>query len=124
MLQKYKKIIGVILGVLILFVLYAIFFKKEAEAPLSSSVPASSIAGDEGELLMLLSQLEDITLDGTFFSDPLFTSLTDFTVNFALEPRQRPNPFAPIGSDGILPAAQQGTSSVDVSVINFEDTDL
>lgn len=114
MFQNYKKIIGVILGILVLFVLYSMFFKKEAEAPLSSTT-TSALAGEDNELLVLLSQLNSIHLDGSFFSDPLFTSLTDFTVNLTREPRQRPNPFAPIGSDGVLPSVQQGTTSIEVT---------
>ena len=115
MFQKYKKIIGVVLGILILFVLYSMFFKKAPEAALTSS-NTSTVPSADNELLLLFSQLKTINLDGAFFSDQLFLSLTDFSVSLTLEPRQRPNPFAPIGSDGIeriTQPAQQGTSSVE-----------
>ncbi|MCR4274964.1 MAG: hypothetical protein NUW02_02865 [Candidatus Campbellbacteria bacterium] len=116
MFQKYKKIIGVVLGILILFVLYSMFFKKAPEATLTSS-NTSTVPSADNELLLLLSQLKTIDLDGAFFSDQLFLSLTDFSVSLTLEPRQRPNPFAPIGSDGVerttTQPTQQGTSSVE-----------
>jgi hypothetical protein len=111
MFQKYKKIIGIVLGVLALFVLYTVF-KPKAEAPLTSTTTTATLSGEDSELLALLSELNTIKLDGAFFTNQLFLSLTDFSVNLTLEPRQRPNPFAPIGSDGVLPSTQQGTSSV------------
>ncbi|QQR82874.1 hypothetical protein IPJ70_02075 [Candidatus Campbellbacteria bacterium] len=112
MFEKYKKIIGIVLGILVLFVVYMVF-KPKAEAPLSATTTAAAaLSGQDSELLALLSQLNAIKLNGAFFTDQLFLSLTDFSVNLAPEPRQRPNPFAPIGSDGVSANTQQGTSSV------------
>jgi len=52
-----------------------------------------------GDLLGILSDLQQIKLDGTIFTDPVFQNLTDFSVEIPPEPISRPNPFLPIGQD-------------------------
>ncbi|MCK9352002.1 MAG: hypothetical protein WCT49_03880 [Candidatus Paceibacterota bacterium] len=58
--------------------------------------------GDGAEILALLRQMENISLDTALFSDPMFLGLSDFTVELIAEPASRPNPFAPIGQDVML----------------------
>lgn len=51
------------------------------------------------DLLGILSDLQQIKLEGDIFTDPVFQSLTDFSVEIPPEPVSRPNPFLPIGQD-------------------------
>ena len=48
------------------------------------------------DVLATLSSLHTIKLDNTIFSDPVFTSLTDYGVAIPPESAGRRNPFAPI----------------------------
>jgi len=48
------------------------------------------------EILTTLSSLNTIRLDNTIFSDPVFTSLTDYGVTIPPENIGRRNPFAPL----------------------------
>lgn len=48
------------------------------------------------DILATLSSLHVIKLDGSIFTDPVFTSLTDYGVSIPPETAGRRNPFAPI----------------------------
>lgn len=50
----------------------------------------------DSDVVTTLLQLRSITLSGGIFSDPLFSSLRDFSTDIIPEPVGRPDPFAPI----------------------------
>ncbi len=106
MFQKYKKIILIAGAIVLLFVVYTVFLKKDAEPVLSTSSRTSALSTQDNELITLLSQLRTIDLDRSLYSDPVFLSLSDFSVVLIPEPISRPNPFAPIGSEGVAPVVQ------------------
>ena len=54
--------------------------------------------GPNAELISTLLALRAVKLDGTIFTDPVFTSLKDFSTEIVPEPIGRPNPFAPLNS--------------------------
>ena len=60
------------------------------------------------EQLALLAKIQSIKLDGTFFKDPVFASLQDWTIQLGQEEAGRVNPFTPV--EGLarpkLPAAR------------------
>ncbi|MCX6736410.1 MAG: hypothetical protein NTZ13_04995 [Candidatus Parcubacteria bacterium] len=72
------------------------------ESPISVEVPSSTPSETGDQILALLQELNVIQLDDTIFSDPTFLSLKDYHVDLAEEPRERNNPFAPIGKDAVL----------------------
>lgn len=63
----------------------------------SPSTPASNPANDavSQQLLITLSNLHTIRLNGSIFSNPAFVSLTDFGVVIPPQPAGRRNPFLP-----------------------------
>ncbi|MCI0542755.1 hypothetical protein L0Y69_03340 [bacterium] len=66
----------------------------------------TGVTAEEGKaILALLNDLRSLQLDETFFSDPIFVSLEDWSVVLTPEPIGRPNPFAPIGEDTRTPPA-------------------
>jgi hypothetical protein len=85
MYQKYKKIIWGVVIVLALFVLYSIFFKKSPEPALTQASAAGTTAADE-ELIALLNQVKGIDLNSAIFSNELFLSLTNYSVELVPEP--------------------------------------
>lgn len=68
----------------------------------SLSTPSPAVVIQESpasqSLLVALSNLHTIKLNGAVFSDPAFQSLSDFGVTIPPQPTGRRNPFAPLGS--------------------------
>jgi len=70
-----------------------------------TSLGESPLEGTLGrELLLTLARLRSTKLDTTIFSDPVFSSLKDFSVEIAPQPVGRRNPFSSFGA-GAQPAA-------------------
>ncbi len=137
----------IIAVVLILGVVgYEMFFANKTAAPAgglqttagvgagTSGAPqvATAAAGTQGaaaagaDFVSLLLSVKSITLDDSIFSSQAFTTLQDF--NRPIPPDTnpgRPNPFAPIGSDGTASATQISTSnpsSVTATTATFNGT--
>ncbi|MEK7645113.1 MAG: type 4a pilus biogenesis protein PilO [Patescibacteria group bacterium] len=51
----------------------------------------------KAKVVEMLSRLSSLKLERAFFDSPLFKTLQDFGVEVVVEPKGRPNPFAPIG---------------------------
>lgn len=90
--------------VVVVVVLYLMFVRgssnDSSSALLAVSVedPATTILGRS--LLTALAQLQTTKLDQTFFADPVFRSLSDWSHEIAKQDVGRRNPFAPIGTGG------------------------
>ncbi len=109
MFQKYKKVILIAVAIVFLFVLYTVFFKKEEEPVLSTAAGVQGLSAENNELIALLSELRSIKLEKDIFNNNVLLSLFDFSVILIPEPVSRPNPFAPIGSEGSVPEVQNQT---------------
>ncbi|MCX6739210.1 MAG: hypothetical protein NT098_04155 [Candidatus Parcubacteria bacterium] len=72
------------------------------ESPIAVEIPSPTPSETGDQILALLQELNVIQLDDTIFADPTFLSLKDYHVDLAEEPRERSNPFAPIGKDAVL----------------------
>lgn len=120
-----KRILVAVLAVFTVFML-ASASQKETQAQEPMVVPDTVSSGGEGnqkgrEILTLLADLKKITLDESVFSDPVFRSLKDISVELIPEPKGRPNPFAPLGKDAILNEAQ-GMATFSPRDISFSST--
>ncbi|MFA5830826.1 MAG: hypothetical protein WC878_03280 [Candidatus Paceibacterota bacterium] len=74
---------------------------------------ASGASNETGEqILALLEELTRVELDVSIFDDPVFQSLKDYHVDLTEEPKQRDNPFAPIGQDVIIEETQGTPTTV------------
>lgn len=98
---------NILIGILVLGVAgYLNVFQKETQAQETLITPDVSVVAENDqqgqEILSLLADLKRIRLDGSIFSDPLFQSLQDFSVELNPEPKGRQNPFAPLGRDFIF----------------------
>ncbi len=60
---------------------------------------STQVQAENQEFLRRLAELQRVEIDQTFFSDPRFLSLRDFSRPAAPEPVGRSNPFAPISSN-------------------------
>jgi len=112
--MKQSKKIFLIIG-LFVFAALGMFFsgdKSFAQDSLISVETASNAAGTGEEILALLAEFSVIKLDDAIFTDPIFLSLKDYHVDLVQEPKQRDNPFAPIGQDIII----EETAGTPVSV--------
>ncbi|MSR70441.1 hypothetical protein EXS62_00090 [Candidatus Kaiserbacteria bacterium] len=93
---KNKKIVGGIVGVILLGLVYYVWTSSSSTALLSDSSTQTSPISQE--ILTTLSSLHTITLEKgkTIFTDPIFVSLTDYSKTLPAEPAGRRNPFAPV----------------------------
>lgn len=93
--EKKQKIILGVLGVVLLFSVYNVFFKKaefESELTFNSSSEIESTVGRE--IITTLNKLQTIQIDPAFFESELFNSLINFHVELSPEPISKPDPFA------------------------------
>lgn len=99
------KIIGwVVLAVIIGSALYSLFLggKEEATGQVQPNASASQNVGKE--FLSLRNRLQNISFESDLFTNSLFTSLKDLSIQLPTPIIGRPNPFDRIGNDiGIAP---------------------
>jgi hypothetical protein len=73
--------------------IYLTYFSGGSSSATLSSDNSSPLSQD---VLVTLNNLHTIKLDNTLFSDPLFTSLSDYGVAIPPQTAGRHNPFAPL----------------------------
>lgn len=95
-----KKILAIIAIIIIVFIAYNYFFKKDNNTQLITSnldVLQTNKLNAGKEIVALLSDLKSLQLNDDIFKNKEFRSLEDFSLPIASEPKGRNNPFAPIG---------------------------
>ncbi len=96
-----QKILIVVITVLLAgFLGYNLLTATPDVSVYTDSMNNTDQAGQE--ILVLVTKMQSISIDGSIFSSPLFSHLVDFDVTPIPEPAARSNPFAPIGYDGAL----------------------
>jgi hypothetical protein len=116
-----KNIVMAVVLIVLLVIAYFMFFKGE-EVPLGETIGVENLGPDGmpianggvglgagADLLPFLLQLNSLKLDDSIFSDPVFVSLEDYTIEIAPQPQGRSNPFAPLGGES---RAQAGSSRI------------
>ncbi len=130
-----KIIIGVILLVLAIAG-YSVFFKKSASTPTAAlqttTTGVTDSSGNAGadatvgrDFLTTLLNINTIRLDDSLFADAGFAALQDFSRPLPEDPNPgRPNPFAPVGSDGgvVSPVATNAPSAITATGATFNGT--
>jgi hypothetical protein len=110
---KNNKVILLVLLIIVAFAGYSFVFKKDAPAGDSSLTVDSSVDGGGQsaigkDLIITLSKLKSLALDDTFFRDPVFNNLNDFSVPIVPQEIGRDNPFSPIS--GLVSSDNSGLS--------------
>lgn len=111
--QKTKQIIIILVVIIIAFIGFKMFFADQ-ETGNTTLITDQTTTGqfvDGQTILVLLDNLNKITLDESVFSDKIFTSLVSFERPIADQIIGRPNPFLPIGLDGSSLILPKGTST-------------
>jgi hypothetical protein len=90
-LKKNRMYIGIVLLLAAGFWVYMTYFTGSSGELLTSNT-SSPLSQD---VLLTLSNLNTLKLDDSIFSDPVFTSLSDYSVAIPPEAAGRRNPFAP-----------------------------
>lgn len=122
-MSHYKKI--TLAGVIIFLVfVYSGVSQKEIRAQEEALVVPDVIPSEEGgqtgrEILNLLADLKKVKLDESIFADPIFQLLKDTSVELDLEPKGRPNPFAPLGKDVVLDESQDFSTTTSLRDVPF-----
>mgnify|MGYP003394305743 FL=1 len=93
-------IILIVGGLLVAGVVWYSFLRERQPEALLQSEDLTTGNAIDSDVVAVLLQLRAVSLSGTIFTDPVFRSLQDFGSPVVPEPVGRPNPFAPIGSEG------------------------
>lgn len=97
MLEKYKKIIIIVIVLGIGFLVYSLTRPDpELVSGLSVSDSAEETEILSQEIVRAISQIKSLKLDKAIFDDPVLKSLDDKSELIKEQPRGRQNPFAPI----------------------------
>lgn len=98
--------------IMIMIVGVGVWFGLNSSAPaaplITTSTTSSGSPTEENadqQLIGTLLALRAVTLSGTIFADPAFTSLVDHGTTIVPEPVGRDNPFAPLVSSAKTTAA-------------------
>ncbi len=97
-LTRYQNYILIAVVVIASIAVYMYYFGGEDEPILEQQAVAGVDNPIDQELIALLLELKGITLDESIFSNPVFSSLSDFSQALVPEPVGRINPFAPYGA--------------------------
>lgn len=96
--QSSKKSIIVI--VVIVIIAAIVYFYYEGSAGPDSSALSLEAGGNAdvvgAQVLGLLNQIQSLKIDRSFFTDPAYQTLRDYSVAIPPQNVGRPNPFAPI----------------------------
>jgi hypothetical protein len=101
--QKIKQIIIAFIVIVVALIGFKTFFPNlnSGGEALVVEEPNSPVLADGQAILVLLGQLNRVTLDDSIFSNPIFTSLISFEKPIQEQAVGRPNPFLPIGVDNV-----------------------
>jgi hypothetical protein len=90
------KIAFIVCALVVGCIAYDQFFVQNVSAQNEDAAAAPTTVS--AAAVSLLNKIEAIKLDDTIFTDPVFKSLQDFSVEITLDQKDvgRPNPFAPI----------------------------
>ena len=110
-----KNILTIVTIIVLLMVAFwYLGYNGQNTAGLSTDTQTSQSA-EAKQIYVLLQEMAGVKLDNSLF-DPnsSFEKLKDNTVSFSAQESGRNNPFAPIGSDTLLPTA---TSTVSTKIL-------
>lgn len=96
-------------------------------APLTQNAATSQALMDTEEInrefLSMLLNLESIRLEDDIFSEPAFQALVDNTIRLNQPGNEgRPNPFAPIGTDGLYGSSASAETNLEASASSAFDS--
>ncbi len=106
--KKTSKLTYLVLALVVATGLFVYFYMSGNKTPESITLQeidsANQVAGVR--ILNLLNEISALSIDNTFFTDPAYQTLVDYTVEIPPVSVGRPNPFSPI--PGLALPAQGG----------------
>jgi len=118
MSSKIKTLFFLVLAIGIAYFGYNYFIKKDTPVAglVSTSTQAGGASAETGsqlgnEFLKMLLNMKVITLDSSIIQTAPYTQLKDFTKILSPDTNPgRPNPFAPIGTEGAVPVTPSSST--------------
>lgn len=112
MTPKLKKIIITLVILALLFVVYAVFIKKDptSQALLNTDAISPEAQAIGSQISQALLRIEQIKLDKTIFNNDIYKTLVDRSEPISDEPIGRSNPFAPIGDISVSSTVRATTT--------------
>ena len=88
----------ILISVIVIAAIAYFYFTGQTGTPSTSLITDTSSENDivGSQVLGLLSQIQTLKIDKSFFDDPGFRTLIDYTVPVTQQNVGRQNPFAPI----------------------------
>jgi hypothetical protein len=107
--QKTKQIIIAVILIIVGFFTVQYFLGSTDEAPLTQDDRVQDVEGGR-EIIVLLNRLNQVTLNSSIFNNKVFLGLVNFEKPIPDQPIGRPNPFAPVGNDALIPTTSGTTT--------------
>lgn len=104
-MTRTTQIIAVLFILIAGYILWDIMAKAPEVQDFSSEVTATASGVEDAKTLETLINMRSLRLDGRIFESPAFQALVNTERQIIPEPVGRQNPFAPVGSDILSPAA-------------------
>jgi len=126
MSKRVKIFSATIVAIALLIYATSLFSNKSSDAPSNSQltttsttplgqgagIPGGAVPAPSGqantkgsEFALLLTSVKSISIDTSIFTNPAYKALRDFPVTLGTDTIGRVNPFAPVGSDAAVGAA-------------------
>ncbi|MFA5934464.1 MAG: hypothetical protein WC827_01075 [Candidatus Paceibacterota bacterium] len=100
-MNKKNIIILIVVAIIFAFVGFYLFKNKSTDETLVSDSKVTN-SGDAQAIYNLLQKMAKVKLDDSIFSNQIFQSLKDNSIEVAPQETGRDNPFAPIGTSVIV----------------------
>jgi hypothetical protein len=95
--QKPSKMPYIIIGIVVAVAVLVYFYWAGSSTPSSETLEETSNGQVVGaKVFVLLNEINYLKIDSTFFTDPSYKTLRDYSVPIPTLPIGRPNPFAPL----------------------------
>jgi hypothetical protein len=108
MKKSSSKTLTIVIVVALVGAAVYFYYQGGVSSGSSSLLQTQSAGADVGSAeLDLLNQIRSLSIDSTFFSDPAFQSLQDYSVTIPTENVGRPNPFAPLPGAAVIPVSNK-----------------
>jgi hypothetical protein len=107
---------NIIIGLLALLAIggavYYFFFNNSAPTVVTDSLAPSATELASQDIIVMVEKLKTVSIESSLFSEPIFTSLRDFSVPLLQENQGRLNPFSRIGIElpGAIPSVPTFTN--------------
>lgn len=96
--QKSSKMPYIIIAIVVIIALIGYFYWSGTQTPVGTTLEQSADSSQAvgSRVFRLLSEINSLRIDSTFFNEPAYRTLIDYSIEVPVLQIGRPNPFAPL----------------------------